>query len=593
MPENPGRTPFLRRRFHQLRPRRPRPPSQVTALDIDSQTLRVVQSVPRGGDASITRLVALNLELPADADRTDPALMGGAIARALSQAGLKPGSVVMGVPRAQLVLRTLSLPVIEDIRELASIVHFQLSRDLPFRLDEAVVDFKVRGPVKPENSAAESAAPVLASDAAPGEGRAEPAPGKLEVLVAAVRREVVEFYRQTADAAGLKLAALGLLPYANARCVEACRVADSDHPFALVSLRPDEVSIDIIAWESLLFSRGAAIKLVTEPPAPAAPAGAGSESALGDKSDKADKTDPVAAAEPPRPATFAEAASIEVVRTLHSYGGLQSQNAATKVVVTGATGNEAALVEALTKRLSIPCTLLDPATTFELPAESRDHASGSIGAIGLALGLGDAKGLPFDFLNPKQPSVPRDMRRIRILAGLSAAAAVLVFVLSIRGYLINQRERTRRELVAQLSEAEKKSPIYKRMIQQVGAVDDWTKGNANWIEHCAYLSAILPASEEIYLTSLSISGQGAIRLAVQARSGEILAKLDKQLRAAGYDVKPLAITPGADRHGYEFRSTVELIVPERMKIDLSKVSTPARPADDGSLDPAPQKGGGG
>ena len=71
-----------------------------------------------------------------------------------------------------------------------------------------------------------------------------------------------------------------------------------------------------------------------------------------------------------------------------------------------------------------------------------------------------------------------------------------------------------------------------------------------------------------------------------------MAPLDKQLRAAGYDVKPLAITPGADRHGYEFRSSVELLAPDKMKIDLSKVKTPARPADDASLDPKVAKRGG-
>jgi hypothetical protein len=67
--------------------------------------------------------------------------------------------------------------------------------------------------------------------------------------------------------------------------------------------------------------------------------------------------------------------------------------------------------------------------------------------------------------------------------------------------------------------------------------------------------------------------------------------LDKQLRAAGYNVKPLAITPTADRHGYEFRSSVELTLTEGMKIDLAKVNAPARPSDDASLDP-PQPGGG-
>ena len=62
---------------------------------------------------------------------------------------------------------------------------------------------------------------------------------------------------------------------------------------------------------------------------------------------------------------------------------------------------------------------------------------------------------------------------------------------------------------------------------------------------------------------------------MQARSGEILANLDRQLRAAGYEVKPLAITPGNDKHGYNFRSTVELILPAKMKIDLSKTQPPA------------------
>jgi hypothetical protein len=131
------------------------------------------------------------------------------------------------------------------------------------------------------------------------------------------------------------------------------------------------------------------------------------------------------------------------------------------------------------------------------------------------------------------------------------------------------------------------------MIQQASAVDDWAREGRNWLDQYAYLSAVLPPSEEVYVTQLSVSGQGTIRLAVQARSGETLAKLEKQLRAAGYDVKPLAITPGADRFGYEFRSTVELLVPDKLKVDLTKVKVPPRPADDASLDPAVNKGGGG
>jgi hypothetical protein len=82
-----------------------------------------------------------------------------------------------------------------------------------------------------------------------------------------------------------------------------------------------------------------------------------------------------------------------------------------------------------------------------------------------------------------------------------------------------------------------------------------------------------------------VDNQGNIRLAVQARSGETLAQLDKQLRAAGYEVKPVAINPGADRFGYEFRSSVELAASPKIKIDLRKMAPVTRLADDASLDP--------
>ena len=79
-------------------------------------------------------------------------------------------------------------------------------------------------------------------------------------------------------------------------------------------------------------------------------------------------------------------------------------------------------------------------------------------------------------------------------------------------------------------------------------------------------------------------------MGVQARSGEIVARLDATLRESGYEVKPIAITPGSDRHGYPFRSSVEILIPAKMEFDLAAVAPPARPADDGSLDAL--KGGG-
>lgn len=574
----------VRRRFKS------RPIGAVTALDVDGQTLWVVQTAPRANRAAVTRVESAPLALPPDADRGDPIILGQAIAGALATVRLKPGAVVMGVPRAQLVLRTLTLPEVDDPRELASMVHFQVGKDLPFQPGDAVIDFKVHRRIEPPlgsvggGEAASAAKPEPAS--AGGTTPAATTP-RLEILVAAVHRDVVAFCEQTAEAAGLKLAALGLRAYANARCVQACEVAAGEQAVALVSLRPDEVNIDVIVEEALLFSRGAAVKSPREPVEPAA---AGAGTLAGGASAGAAGVDDGAAG-PVSLESFVEAATIEVVRTLHGYGGTAARSPVAKVVVAGASGHEESVVQALSRRLSVPCSLLDPAAAVGLGSEAGTRARGAIAAIGLALGVTDPEGLPFNFLDPKRPAVQRDLGRIRLLAGIAAAAALFLVLILVRGQLMQRRQAIQDGVKLELEEAKKKRPIYRTMRQQSATVQEWLQGERNWLDHYAFLSAILPPSEDVYLTSLNISAQGAIRLGVQARSGEILAKLDKQLRAAGYDIKPLAITPGADRHGYDFSSTVELTVPDKMALDLTKVRPPARPADDISLEPGALKGG--
>ncbi|KAF0179087.1 MAG: hypothetical protein FD161_1580 [Limisphaerales bacterium] len=235
--------------------------------------------------------------------------------------------------------------------------------------------------------------------------------------------------------------------------------------------------------------------------------------------------------------------------------------------------------------------LLD-STALKLPADTHTEAAGATSAIGLALGYADAGGLPFDFLNPKRPAVPRDLRRIKILASLAATAALFMLVAGICTWLVGKRQAVLDAVTAEAVAAEKNRPAYRKVISQAAVVNEWVGGERDWLLHYAHLTAVLPRSEEIFLTSFAVSGPGALRLGVRAKSGEILAKVEKQLRAAGYEVKPLAITPGTDKNGYEFQSTVELAVPHKLKVDLSKVRPPARPADDASLDPPRRKGGG-
>jgi type IV pilus assembly protein PilM len=518
----------------------------LTAIEIDGNVLRVVQTSGSGSSVSVTRAAREDLRL-AEAQLADPTAVGQAVVAALQRLKIKPGAVVMGVPRPVVVLRTLSFPPVRDLRELASMVQFQIGKDLPFRTEEAIIDFTTH---ETESSPTQST---------------EVDGQKLEVLAVAVKREVVEFYARVAEAAGLKLIGLGWLSYSNARVVEACGIAQAGQPLALISLRPDEVNVDVIADGALLFSRGAAIHLLSESVA-AQPATIGEETSATSKAQ-----------------TYAETAAIESVRSLHSYSSLEPNRPVGRLVVTGGTGDETRVVEALQERISMPISVLDPVTALRLPADAREHAAGSLAAIGLALAANDPGGLPFDFLNPKRPPPERNVRRLRVLAAAAAITALLVSTIGVRQYLLNQRKKVHRQLQAQVSREEKNRPTYRQMRVQADTVGEWVTEGRDWLEHYAYLSALLPASEDVYVTSLSMGGKGSVRLSVQARSGDVLARLDKQLRAAGYDVKPLAISPGTDRYGYDFRSTVELTIPDKMKIDLTNARPPTRPADDASL----------
>lgn len=557
------------------RRRRSRQPKQVVAIELDDALLRVVVCSRRGERGDFQRIATAPLALPADLEKPDADVLGKAIAAALQSLNLKPGAVVLGVPRAQVVLRTVSLPQLDDMRELASMVQLQVGKDLPYRKDEAVVDFEVR-PGQP--AAAPAAAPADDKGAAEA---AAPAANNMAALVAVVQREIVEFYRKTCAAAGVKLAALGLLPHANARCVTACGAAEPEHAVALVSLRKAEVSVDIMFNGALLFSRGAILKTEPEEAAELPPLDVPRNGAPA-----AEATTPAEPAVPPVPLTFTERVTIEVVRSLHAFGGMASERGVAKVLVVGDTGEEAGVIECLARKLTMPVALLDVGAALGIDEADRALAGGAASTIGLALAATDVAGLPFDFLNPKRPAVQRDMKRVRLLAAAAALVVLFFGVLGVRAYLVRGRMRIQQAIQQELTDVQKHQAIYRKTRAQAASISGWMKEGRDWLEHYAYLTAILPGSEDVYITSLTVSPQGTIRLAVQAQSGEILANVDKQLRAAGYDVKPQAITPGTDRYGYNFRSSVELIVTPRMKIDLSKVKAPSRPADDVSLNPS-------
>ena len=516
----------------------------ITALDIEGGWLHVVQAAIRGGQIRIVRHAAAALEWEPGANPEDAATLGAAVARAWKPLRIVPGPVVMGVPRAQVMLRNLELPPAQRPAEIAAMVHFQVSRDLPFRLDEALLDFKV---LAGADTASPMANPLAGEGPALG-SEAKPA-GKTQVLAAVARRDTVEHYLTLAKAAGLKLAGLGLRSLASARAVEFCHREAAGGCVALVSVRGSEVIFDVLRDRALVYSRVGTLPATLAVPADAA------------------ANDP----------TAIESTVLEVVRSLHSYENAEGHGHIVRIFVAGATGAEAKIAAALSQRFAVPAQVVDPAAALRDAEGDPGRLATALPAIGLALGALDPDGFPFDFLNPKRPPVPRDRRRVRRLGLVAAAMTVVLGVAGLRTHWLRQREAQRAEVQQQVGLATKNLGAYRLVRGQARVLKDWEGGGHNWLDHLALLSSLLPPSDELYVTSISTGGRNTLTLTAKVRRGEIVDRLSATLRAAGYDVKPPAISPAGDRFGYPFQANLEIAVPVKLTNDLDHLEVESRP----------------
>lgn len=603
-----------RRRAQKIRGR-----GGLVAIDLESGAIRVAQADFNGTRARIQRFGTMALDHAIEWGRTDSKQVGASVASALGSLKAKAGQALFVLPRSQVVLRPLSVPFTPDLGELSAMVNLQMAKDLPFKIDEAVIDFKVLrvfDAASPVPESTEAASPDRgsadkdkekdkAADAAQISGTDN---RRVEVMVGAVRRETCAYCQSVAEAAGLKLVGLLLRSHAGTRVLVRTLPPADDGACALIMLRRDEITIDLVVGQMLVFSRLALVRMPEVTPS-ATSAASDSETTeantaqskatdvAGTSANTAPTPTPIpvaVAVAVPVPATpnfvgvsaedearFLAALGTEILRSSASYDGMLWRKPLRSIHVAGDTGWEERVVEYLGVKTGLPTSRLHPdEALLGRGAGKPESAQGALSAIGATLYYEEPAGPPLEFLHPKRPPVRRDLRRIRIIGGMVAAMTLILALFATRKHLVDKRVIVRNGLQTQVTEAEKKLPTYRRLQSQARVVRSWMEDGRGWLDHLMILNSALPAAEDLYVTSFATTSQGLIRMSVQARSSDLLVDLDKRLRAAGYDVRPLSITPGNDKHGYPFRTTVELGIPRSMKVNLEGIQIPKRPEDD-------------
>jgi type IV pilus assembly protein PilM len=170
-----------------------RKPSErgIVGLDIDGRYLAAAQvdsgRVVRGASVDLPE------GLVRDGEVSDAAALGDELKSFAAAAGL-PRNVRLGVANQQIVVRVVELPRIEDDKQRDAAVRFQASETIAMPLDEAVLDHQIAGFAE-------------APDGTP----------RMQVVVVAARRKMIETLLEAVKSAGLKADGVDLDAFALVR----------------------------------------------------------------------------------------------------------------------------------------------------------------------------------------------------------------------------------------------------------------------------------------------------------------------------------------------------------------------------------------
>jgi type IV pilus assembly protein PilM len=174
----------------------------VVGLDIDGRYLAAAQvesgRVIRGASSD------LPAGLVTDGEVVNRDGLADALKDFVARAGL-PKNVRLGVSNQQIVVRVVELPRIEDEKQRDAAVRFQAAEAIAMPLDEAVLDHQVAGYAE-------------APDGTP----------RMQVVLVAARRSMIEAVLEAAKQAGLKPQGVDLDAFALVRMLAAAGDAPED-----------------------------------------------------------------------------------------------------------------------------------------------------------------------------------------------------------------------------------------------------------------------------------------------------------------------------------------------------------------------------
>ena len=349
--------------------------------------------------------------------------------------------------------------------------------------------------------------------------RIEPLSGEdsVKVLAAAVPSSLVKEINTICEAADLRTSRAILRPTALARLLQ--RMTGSNDIQLMVDVLADHANLSVVRGDMIVFTRSVRL------------------------SQHADLEQQC------------RSLLSEVRRTLAASANQLEGERVQRIVIWGNDEQPNTLTNLLRDKLEIPVEQLDPFAIVEARTVLPPNASHFAAAIAL-LDSADGGDHILDFLNPRKEAAPPDNRRLYAIAGIGAAAILLL----IAGFLWWQMS----DLDSQISSLEARSleldedvSFAQTKVEELEELEQWQAQGANWLEEMHSMMSKLPEHEKLKISKFtamtSVDGGGRITMGAVVDEPKSVTLAERNLQDDWHTVTNKGWQPNPDERRYPWK----------------------------------------
>jgi type IV pilus assembly protein PilM len=339
---------------------------ELIGLDIGSSSIKLAHIKQAGAEYRLKKFGAFPLPPDAIVDGAimDHASVIEAIKTALQDLKIREKEVAASVSGHSVIIKKVVLPTAtpEDLEES---IQWEVEQYIPFDIKDVRIDFQVIGPLRDD-------------------------PAKMEVLLVAVKSDLVNDYMSVIKDAGLTPAVMDIDSIAAGNAFELCHPVSDDQVPMVLNIGASFMNVNIVHAGVPLFTRdvpmGGGVYTAEIQKQLAVSFEAAEELKTGrkDPGDRAPKLAEIMK-------TVSNILATEAQRSYNFYSATYPDRLVTKVYLTGGAARSACLRESLAEKIGVEVEIFDPVLGLSVEDRAGDpdalarHNTAATVSVGLAL----------------------------------------------------------------------------------------------------------------------------------------------------------------------------------------------------------------